>query len=111
EFLSIASHELRNPVAGIRGAAQMLQRLLNRSDVDPERIKLYSASLVETSGRISRLLDDLLDVARLETGQLRLHMEELDLLEMVHATIAECQDQGATNPFEVYAEDESEDTS
>ncbi|MCK9496625.1 MAG: ATP-binding protein, partial [Dehalococcoidia bacterium] len=111
EFLSIASHELRNPVAGIRGAAQMLQRLLNRPDVDPERIKLYSSSLVDTSGRISRLLDDLLDVARLETGQLRLHMEEFDLLTMVHATIEECRDQGAPHPFEVYAEDESEPAS
>jgi len=107
QFLSIASHELRNPVAGLRGAAQLLQRMLRRGDPKPGQVERYTDALVETSGRMARLLDDLLDVARLESGQLSLHPEETDVLAMLRSVIDECRTQGATQKFDLIAETRS----
>jgi PAS domain S-box-containing protein len=89
EFLSIASHELRNPVAGLKGTAQLLQRLRRDGRADAPRAQEYVEALVQTSDRLAHLLDDLLDVARLETGQLILKHEDLDLLALLDEVIAE----------------------
>ncbi len=69
EFLSIASHELRNPVAAVRGSAQLLMRSLHRGTLDEERLETYLGSILEASERLSELTGDLLDVSRLQRGQ------------------------------------------
>ncbi len=62
EFLSIASHELRNPVAGMKGAAQLLQRADQRGQLDRERLSRYLAIIDQTANRLATLTEDLLDV-------------------------------------------------
>ncbi len=89
EFLSIASHELRNPVAGLKGTAQLLQRLHRAQGADVTRAREYVEALVQTSDRLAHLLDDLLDVARLETGRLILKPEDFDVLVLIREVLAE----------------------
>ena len=74
EFLAMLSHELRNPVAPIASAAEALAHLVSdqqqRSLVDIVRRQAIS---------LSRLLDDLLDVARITQGRIELHREVISV--------------------------------
>jgi PAS domain S-box-containing protein len=86
EFLSIASHELRNPVAGIAATAQLLRRLQQRGPVDPTRLDRYVGLIEHGSKRLASLTDDLLDVARLQRGELPLRLQPVDLTALVRLT-------------------------
>lgn len=79
EFLSIASHELRNPVAVAKGSAQLLLRSLRRGRSDAERMERQLGAIVEATDRLAVLVDDLLDVSRLRSGQFPVRMRRTDL--------------------------------
>ena len=66
EFLSNVSHELRTPLTPIRGYAEILQR---RPDLPPDKTAVYAGSILESSIRMSRVVDLLVDVASLEAGR------------------------------------------
>jgi signal transduction histidine kinase len=91
EFLSIASHELRNPVAGISGAAQMLQRARARGQLDDARLDRNLAIITQSNARLATLLEDLLDVSRLQSGQLPLRRRPTDLAELVGGAVEQQQ--------------------
>jgi PAS domain S-box-containing protein len=71
EFLAMLAHELRNPVAPIRNAAEVLARLLKHDDQSRTLIGMIQRQ----SGHLSRILDDLLDVARITQGRIELRRE------------------------------------
>jgi predicted ATPase/signal transduction histidine kinase len=77
EFLSVASHELRTPIQ----ALQLMVQGLTRGLVAPSPEKVLQAFvLVERQvGRLTRLVEELLSVSRLESGRLELHLEPVDL--------------------------------
>jgi PAS domain S-box-containing protein len=70
EFLSIASHELKTPLASIRGALGLLSS--GRLSDDPETAQEMIDIAKEDTERLVRLVNDLLDLERLESGQLTL---------------------------------------
>jgi signal transduction histidine kinase len=79
EFLSIASHEIRGPITSLHLAIQMLRAGQISPDAHPSILEL-----IEREGRrLSRLVDELLDVGRIRAGTLRLDIEEVDLGEVV----------------------------
>jgi signal transduction histidine kinase len=81
EFLAILSHELRNPLAPITNAVQLL-RLQGRETP----IQQQACAIIERQvGRLKHLVDDLLEVTRIATGRIRLHQERV-----VAGDIAEC---------------------
>jgi signal transduction histidine kinase/DNA-binding response OmpR family regulator len=75
EFLAMLSHELRNPLAPIRTAIEVIRR------VAPKEPKLEWALDVSSRqiGHLNRLVEDLLDVARINQGKIALQSESLDL--------------------------------
>ena len=74
EFLAMLAHELRNPVAPIASAAEVLARVLE--DDKPRRM----ADIIRRqAGQLGRLLDDLLDVARITQGRIELRRERVAL--------------------------------
>ena len=79
ELVSIVSHELRTPLASILGFTSLL---LNR-EVKAEERERYLQIIDAQGRRLSALLDDFLDVQRLEEGQLTLAEEMLDLANVV----------------------------
>lgn len=87
QFLSIAAHELRNPVAAIKASGQLLQRAVRRGRLDPERAVRYAATITETSERLEILINDLFDVSRLQTGQLAGNRRLTDLAALIRATV------------------------
>jgi len=87
EFLSVAAHELRTPLAAMKLQIQSLQRELGRLREDEERSpRLRSkAEVVDRQiRRLEQLVTDLLDLSRLTAGKLQLRIEEFDLVELVH---------------------------
>jgi signal transduction histidine kinase len=83
EFLSIASHELRTPVTGIKGYAQLLLRAQERSQLEAARLTRSLHAIDDATDRLTTLTQDLLDVSRIRLGQLPLRLQEIDLAELV----------------------------
>ena len=79
EFLNIAAHELKTPLTAVRAYLQLAQR---RGSNDPKIADLIR-SAVQGTYRMQRLIGDMLDTARLETGRLRLQIERCDLARIV----------------------------
>ncbi|KQS91817.1 ATP-binding protein [Chryseobacterium sp. Leaf394] len=81
DFLSVASHELKTPVTVIKACLQLLDRMKDRpfSDI---HLKLINQS-VKNVEKMSDLVDDLLNVKRLNEGQLKIEKKEFNLFEML----------------------------
>jgi signal transduction histidine kinase len=94
EFLSIASHELRTPATVIKGITQLWQRAAQRGTLTPDRLVQQIVSIRRASDRLNILINDLLDVSRLQSGQFALRKESLDLTAFVQ-DIAERHAEGA----------------
>ncbi len=82
QFLSIAAHELRTPVASIRGYAQLLLRRLGKGTLT-ETLPTYLRTIEAATDRLTVLTDDLLDVSRIRLGNLPLRPKPLDLCDVV----------------------------
>ncbi|MGA7617130.1 MAG: ATP-binding protein [Thermoanaerobaculia bacterium] len=81
EFLSIASHELRTPVTSIKGYTQLAKALIAEEDLPPAGEYLDVA--LDQIDRMSRLILELLDVSRIETGRLEIRREPIEWKEFV----------------------------
>lgn len=83
EFLAMLGHELRNPVAAIMNAAEVLKRT-------PEAAACHDAAeiIARQAAHQGRLLDDLLDVGRVTSGKVELKLERVDLAAQVQAALA-----------------------
>ncbi|NOK16360.1 response regulator [Corallococcus carmarthensis] len=89
-FLGVASHELKTPVTALMLHLEMTRRRLSPSRGEPPSLeKLTSAmeSAQRQVERMSRLVDELLDVSRIRAGKLDFHMEESDPMELVHEVL------------------------
>lgn len=75
EFLSIASHELRTPVTSIKGYTQLAKTLIRENDLATSEEYLDIA--LDQIDRMSRLILELLDVSRIETGRLQIRREPI----------------------------------
>ena len=97
-FLSIAAHELKTPLTTIKAAAQLLDRRLHVAEVDDERIHALLRQLRSEIVRLERLVADLLDVSRIQRGQLQLRREAVDLSKMVTELMARFEDAAERKP-------------
>lgn len=81
EFISIASHELKTPITTLKASLQLLRRVMNdpASQMAPKLLDQSSKSI----DKIGRLIDDLLNVTRMNEGQLRLNKEPFSIAEML----------------------------
>ncbi|MEK6227496.1 MAG: PAS domain-containing sensor histidine kinase [Chloroflexota bacterium] len=85
EFISVAAHELRTPLTTLYARLQLIERRLARQDLDPA-IVLRDVTLVrQAADRLKTLIDRLLDVSRIKSGQLQLERETTDVAAMVES--------------------------
>ena len=97
EFLSIASHELRTPLTALQGFSELL---LTR-DVPPERARRYLGHLHTESQRLGRIVGDLLDLSRIESGRgPTLERVSVDLGAMIEANVEIFASQHPRHQFE-----------
>jgi len=83
EFLAILAHELRNPLAALSASA----RLLGRQAQKPEVAAMACNAVQRQVSHMARLLDDLLDVSRISHGRMQLHMDRVDVKEVVRSAV------------------------
>jgi PAS domain S-box-containing protein len=95
EFLSIASHELRSPLATVKGHAQMVLRRLDRDgELEPKRAAEALRAIACQSDNLHRLIDQLLDVSRLEVGKLELERQTIDVVAVVKQAVSNARARG-----------------
>lgn len=91
EFISIASHELLNPITALQLCVQGIARLLKQGDkrATPERILEVLDSTQSQCRSLQKLVRGLLDLTQIRSGQLRLQKEPVNLAEETRAIVAQ----------------------
>lgn len=83
DFLATISHELRTPLNAVLGWA----RMLSTGQVPPHRVEHALAVIERNAQAQARLVEELLDLSRIESGQLRLHVEPMDAAGVVQSAL------------------------
>jgi len=85
EFVSLASHQLRTPLTGIKWLLQEISRKGNLDDLQIE----YMQDAIHSNDRMINLVNDLLNVSRLETGTIQAVSQKVDLFDFLHPIVRE----------------------
>ena len=91
EFFSIASHELRTPLTAIRGNASMMHDFYEH-DMPNNDIREMVDDILESSERLINIVNDFLDVSRLEQGRMKFNLESFDVIPIIKKTVEELRD-------------------
>jgi signal transduction histidine kinase len=112
QFLSVAAHELKTPVTTLRGYAQLCLRRLRQAGrttggatLDLLALSRALERIDQQSGRMARLIEQLLDVSRMGLGRLRLEPEPADLASLVHTAASLAQSRTSLHTIDVHAPD------
>ena len=85
QFLANMSHELRTPLNAIIGFSDLIQSRMFGPISD--RYRDYALNILTSGNHLLRLINDVLDLAKLEAGQLELHEEDIDLLDIIATSL------------------------
>ncbi|MEL7114900.1 MAG: ATP-binding protein, partial [Pseudomonadota bacterium] len=96
-FLSQISHELRTPMTSIRAFSEILMS----GPMDPEDLERFSKIIHDEAIRLTRLLDDLLDLSVLENGQVSLNWQETNLRDVLDRAVAATSARTTERPFKI----------
>jgi len=88
EFMSIASHELKTPVTSLKGSLQILQRIARKLDPKDQMVSFINKAERQTQ-KMTALLNDLLDVTKIQEGKLQLNYSTFDACQMVRESVDE----------------------
>lgn len=103
EFLSLISHELRAPLTVISGYAQLLDRRLARQDLHDEAT--YAQLIKEQVSRISRMVGDIIELSRFESGIGDLQLEPVKLGDLVNLLVPRLRSELRSNASHTFAID------
>ena len=99
EFLDTVAHELKTPITGIRAATELL---IDDGDDMPKEIKeQFLKNIVHDSDRLGRLINNILDFEKLETGRLNLDLSHNDLQKTIKKAIASISQIAAKKKIEI----------
>lgn len=94
DFLSMASHELRTPIATLRLQFEALRRLAARGPIEPDQLLARLVKSERQVDRLEQLTNQLLDVSRLATGRLDLEPSTFDLGELAREVVERFDESG-----------------
>ncbi len=87
EFLAMLAHELRNPLAPILSATEIMKHEI----ANPERIAWCTAIIERQMTHLIRLVDDLLDISRINRGLVELKQDLISVQEVIYSAVETCQ--------------------
>lgn len=85
ELIANVSHDLRTPLAAVQGYAETL--MIKEGELDAEARRRYTEVILRSTQRIKKLVDDLFELSKLESRQVRVNPEFFSLPELVHDTV------------------------
>jgi len=92
----MASHELKTPVTSIKGYVQLLLTMFrdyeeNKENISPQTIQTSLSTIDKQIVKLNRLMSELLDLSRIDSGKLELKMQNFDLNDLVKETVDDVQ--------------------
>ena len=106
DFVSCVSHELKTPLSSIRGYAEMIAE----GEADSiELCRKYCLIIQEQADRLNRLIDDVLNLSRLESGRVDLQLEPFDLSGVISDVTAALRPQAQAKSIELDVQVQSDD--
>lgn len=100
DYIAMLGHELRNPIATIDGAVKSLRALLPREAESDHILQI----LERHGSNVQRLVDDLLDVARMKQGKLVLRKSRIDLPQLVRGCVHDMRPRAEASKLELHAD-------
>jgi len=95
EFVSIVSHEFRTPLTGIQGFSEMMRD----EDLTPAEMKEYASDINKDAQRLTRLINDMLDLSRMEAGRMTLDRQPTDLNTIVSESVERVRPNAPEHPI------------
>ena len=84
EFLSTVTHELRTPLTSIRSFSEILH---DDPEIEPEEQKEFLGIIISESERLTRLINEVLELAKIQAGRMQWKMEDVDLKDVVESSV------------------------
>ena len=105
DLVATVAHELRSPLTGVKGFVNALLSRWDRLNEDQKQLMLTTVSA--DADRLSRLIAELLDVARIDTGRLQLHRRPTDPVLKAQRVITSTTSGGGATPIHLVVEDDA----
>ncbi len=105
EFLANVSHELRTPLNSIIGFAEVMQETLEgRTGPMDEKRQRYAANIITSSRRLLDLINDLLDIAKIEAGKMTLRIAQVSVVDTLEGLVTLIKPQAEKNGVRMFLE-------
>ena len=95
EFLSIVSHEFRTALTGIQGFSE----LIRDGGLEPDEVRAYGGYIFNDADRVNRLIGDMLDLDRMESGRMTMRTADVDINDIVMEALSRAVPSAATVEF------------
>ncbi|HJP62501.1 MAG TPA: HAMP domain-containing sensor histidine kinase, partial [Mucilaginibacter sp.] len=89
EFMSIASHELKTPITSVKASLQIIERIAGKNGSMQEAAP-FVGKAVKQVNKLTEIINDLMDVTRIQGGKLELVKADFDLMEMITESVEQC---------------------
>ena len=97
DFVSIVSHEFRTPLTGIQGFSEMMQS----EDLTLDEMREYAGDINKDAHRLNRMITEMLDLDKMESGRMELHPEQVDLNALVSEAVDRVRPNAPQHPLSV----------
>ena len=94
DFVSIVSHEFRTPLTGIQGFSEMMRS----EDLTLDEMREYAGDINKDAQRLNRMINEMLDLDKMESGRMPLHRERVDFNTVVSDAVAQVRPTAPTHP-------------
>jgi PAS domain S-box-containing protein len=102
EFMAVTSHDMRTPLAAVRGYAQLARRHVSCEKQDLESVDRWLSDIEESASRLASLVSEFMDVTLLRAGQtVPLQPQPTDLVAVTYERVREHQGAAETHTFEI----------
>ncbi|WP_228084890.1 chemotaxis protein CheB [Mucilaginibacter sp. JRF] len=93
EFMSIASHELKTPITSMKGSLQIVERMVKKTGTNNNLTSFIDRANHQTQ-KLTNLVDDLLNVTKIQEGKMLLNYQEFNIVEMLKECIEDIKSSG-----------------
>ncbi|WP_271766106.1 response regulator [Aquimarina algiphila] len=97
-FIHNISHEVRTPMNGIIGFSE----LINDPKITPEKQKEYSKIIIDSSNQLINIIDDIIEISKLETNQVEVRFEEMNLNDLLQKLFSNFQSKAILKNIAIY---------